>query len=158
VSNIITEFIDRIDAIDHDRAEALRESTADSILAMEHPQIGRPGEPTYDALTQVLDTFREVSTKRATDLGAMTTANPEWEDFIERLMGPEGIDVREGDAESGPTWKCGGGHDKAKATAILEGMGLSAEQIEASLTYFESNGGNCDCEIVLNVQKEDAPS
>jgi Protein of unknown function (DUF2695) len=78
---------------------------------------------------------------------AMTKEHPRWEEFLERLEGPEGCNFRE--AAPGKTvWNCAGGDDKSLATAILTDMGAS---IEESLAYFEAHGGYCDCEILFNV-------
>lgn len=77
--------------------------------------------------------------------------HPRWREFSERLVGPEGCDFREGD--DGPTWKCGGGTDKSKATAILREMG--GADVDASLAHYEDHGGYCDCEIIFNVGGND---
>lgn len=73
-----------------------------------------------------------------------------WDHFLERLEGPEGCDFKEkipGDSNS-ITWKCGGGMNKDYATAILKTIRVD---VEASLAFFEENGGHCDCEILFNV-------
>lgn len=78
-----------------------------------------------------------------------------WKEFYKRLEGEEGCNFRK---EKGPPdedgsfnviWDCAGGTDKSKARAILETM--EGIDVEASLTYFESKGGYCDCEILMNV-------
>lgn len=79
----------------------------------------------------------------------MTPLHPRWEEFCERLEGPEGCNFQgEGPAL---TWSCGGGTDKTHARRILIAMGLSDEDVEWSLGYFEIRGGFCDCEILFNV-------
>ena len=78
----------------------------------------------------------------------MQPNHPGWEEFCERLNGPEGIDYKQGNNGKW-TWKCSGGEDKSFATAILKTM--PEIDVEASLKYFEKNGGHCDCEILLNV-------
>lgn len=75
----------------------------------------------------------------------MTPEHPRWEEFCERLGGPEGCDFRE-DTEA---FRCAG--DFSLATAILKRMGLSEDAVAASLAHFEESGGCCDCEILLNV-------
>ena len=35
-------------------------------------------------------------------------------------------------------------------------MGLSAEEIQESITYFEFQGGYCDCEVLFIVADRDA--
>jgi hypothetical protein len=71
--------------------------------------------------------------------------HPRWEEFIERLAGPEGCDFTD------TTWTCFGGEDKRFSRKILADMGLSELAIQLSLAYFEDHGGYCDCEVVFNV-------
>jgi hypothetical protein len=86
----------------------------------------------------------------------MTIEHPRWEEFAERLEGPEGCNFTAEYDEAGNyidgsgRWQCKGGKDKTFATAILTDMGMD---VEASLKYFEVNGGYCDCEILFNVDK-----
>jgi hypothetical protein len=82
----------------------------------------------------------------------MTPRSPRWEEFKERLAGPEGCNFREeepGNPES-TTWRCSGGN-RTFAKAILKEMG--GIDVEASLKFFEENGGFCDCEIFFNVDR-----
>lgn len=67
--------------------------------------------------------------------------------YLDRLFGPEGCDFKE-DGEA--TWTCKGGTDKSSSQAILEDMGLDAEQVELVHRYVDYLGGHCDCEILLN--------
>lgn len=71
--------------------------------------------------------------------------HPRWDEFIERLSGPEGCDFTD------TTCVCAGGTDKRLSRRILARMGLSERAIAISLAYFEDHGGFCDCEVVLNV-------
>ena len=86
----------------------------------------------------------------------MTPDNPHWEEFIDRLEGPEGCNFQgeyddEGEVIADTvTWACGGGKDKSKATAILRTM--PNIDVTASLAFFEEHGGFCDCEIAFNVE------
>jgi hypothetical protein len=73
----------------------------------------------------------------------MNPAHPDWEEFVERLGGPEGCDWQEDD-----TWRCGGPKYRF-ARAILESM--PDTDVEASLAYFRDNGGGCDCTILFNI-------
>ena len=73
--------------------------------------------------------------------------HPRWEEFLDRLCGPEGCDFQ----EATMTWTCFGGTDKRFSRRVLAGMGLSERAIEVSLAYFEDHGGHCDCEVVFNV-------
>lgn len=77
----------------------------------------------------------------------MTIEHPRWDEFTSRLGGPEGCHFRKDENGKG-IWNCAGGVDKSFAIAILEDMGMN---IQASLEYFEENGGYCDCEILFNV-------
>ena len=77
----------------------------------------------------------------------MTTKHPQWAEFISRLKGPEGCNLR---VENGKAvWDCDSGTSKDKARTILERMG--GIDVAASLKYFENRGGYCDCEILFNV-------
>lgn len=87
-------------------------------------------------------------TDQTIDTTVMTPNHPQWSTFCERLDGPEGIDSRMDD-DGDFAWTCDGGRDKSKATAILQTM--SGIDVAASLEYFESRGGYCDCEILLNI-------
>ena len=79
----------------------------------------------------------------------MTADHERWNEFAERLEGPEGCNFRRDD-KGEMTWNCAGGTDKSLAVAILHRMGEDID-IPASLAYFEEHGGFCDCEIIFNV-------
>ena len=74
-----------------------------------------------------------------------------WDEFIERLEGPEGCNFRRTDPDDSKTttWKCSGGSNKDFAVTILKTM--PDINIDGSLKFFEDNGGFCDCEILFNV-------
>lgn len=84
----------------------------------------------------------------------MTREHPRWDEFVTRLEGPDGCNFHKND-EGKWEWFCKGGKDKSFATAILKTMSEQDEigpfDIPASLAYFESYGGYCDCEIIFNV-------
>ena len=83
----------------------------------------------------------------------MCPDHPQWDEFIDRLEGPEGCDFHlkvPGDQES-CTWTCDATAGFPLATRILVEMGLTPDEIEESLSYFREQGGFCDCEILLNV-------
>jgi hypothetical protein len=63
-----------------------------------------------------------------------------WEEFCRRLS--SALDSR----------GCAGGTNKGCAEAVMREMGGIA--IEESLEYFEDHGGYCDCEILLNVDRD----
>ena len=69
-----------------------------------------------------------------------------WEQFMEHLCGPEGINVRQ---ENGRwIWNCSAQTDRPHARCILEQMGMD---VDLSLDFFDAHGGHCDCEILLNI-------
>lgn len=77
----------------------------------------------------------------------MTTKHPRWHEFCERLGGSECCAFT-GDL----TWRCTGDTDKPYAHAVLATM--PEIDIDASMAYFEAHGGYCDCEILMNVDRE----
>lgn len=77
----------------------------------------------------------------------VTPGHPRWEEFLDRLTGPLGLDVRDGG------WHCAGGEDKSHCRRILLAMGLSPATVETNLTFFERHGGYCDCEVWMNVER-----
>jgi hypothetical protein len=79
----------------------------------------------------------------------MTPDHPKWEEFMERMTGPEACDFKE-DPKRGHTWICKGGNNRDFAKKILADMGAD---VEASLDYFSEHGGHCDCEIAFNVDR-----
>jgi hypothetical protein len=83
----------------------------------------------------------------------MSPKHPRWEEFKERLEGPEGCNFQEKDPgnPATATWTCGGGEKKDFAAKILQSM--PEIDIEGSLRFFESQDGWCDCEILFNVEK-----
>ena len=64
-----------------------------------------------------------------------------WEEFCRRLCSAM-------DSSGG----CAGGTNKDNAIAVMREMG--GVEIEATLEYFEDHGGYCDCEILLNVDRD----
>lgn len=80
----------------------------------------------------------------------MTPFDPKWDDFLDRMEGPEGCNFQESGKDF--TFTCDNTPNRPIARRILARMGLSPAQIEQSLGYFSAYGGMCDCEIVFNVQ------
>ena len=81
----------------------------------------------------------------------MKPDHPKWSEFYRRLEGPDGCNFRE------RTWDCTAESDRPHARKILTAMGFTQVQIEATLHYFSSKGGVCDCEILFNVAPQPAP-
>lgn len=50
-------------------------------------------------------------------------------------------------------WDCGNDHQFCKE--ILQNY--ENIDIEATIKYFEKNGGHCDCEVLFNVAKQKSP-
>ena len=76
----------------------------------------------------------------------MTPEHELWKEFVDRLMGPEGIDLTE-DERTGTIWLCDCTTDgAAKILGSISGI-----DVDKSLIYFEEHGGYCDCEILMNV-------
>ena len=81
----------------------------------------------------------------------MTPKHPQWTVFVATLEGPGYCNFHEekpGDPKSA-RWYCGGVNNKDFADSILKKMG--GFDVSASLDYFETQGGHCDCEIIFNI-------
>lgn len=76
-------------------------------------------------------------------------SDEEWEQFFDRLAGPEGCDFKE---EPDFTWHCSGGNDKPITKAILEDMLDDEGERDRVLALVDVFGGHCDCEVILNAQ------
>ena len=77
----------------------------------------------------------------------VTPESPEWEAFVDALFDAterNGCDGDEGEAAPGCV------HRHAKA--VMTSMG--GIDIEKTLDYYEDHGGYCDCEILLNVDRD----
>jgi hypothetical protein len=79
----------------------------------------------------------------------MTPQNRRWDEFA-NLLATRCKMVGEGEEM---TWHCAGGEKKLGARAVLRKMGYKQAYITRSLTFFESEGGRCDCEILFNVDR-----
>jgi len=69
--------------------------------------------------------------------------HPRWDEFIERLAGPNACNFQT------DRWTCFG--DMQFTTRILREMGLDEPSINVSTAYFRDHGGYCDCEVIFNV-------
>lgn len=83
-------------------------------------------------------------------LGTMTRSHDRWNEFLNRMKGPEGCNFRM-NASMEEVWTCAGGRDKTLAIKILTAMGATVADVVNSCIYFEAHGGFCDCEIIFNV-------
>jgi len=82
------------------------------------------------------------------DGSIMNFYHPRWDEFVERLDGPEGCNFRKDD-DGEIHWDCTAKKDRGHAIKIMKDMGV--KDIEGSLLFFNENGGFCDCEILFNV-------
>ena len=81
----------------------------------------------------------------------LTPGHPFWDEFCQRLEGPEGCNFR-GEMPN-TTWDCGGGSSLEFSKQILRTfLGID---VEHTLEYFRANGGHCDCEVLFNVDKRE---
>jgi hypothetical protein len=76
----------------------------------------------------------------------MTIDHPLYPEFLVRLAGPEGINLR-GDGTSDGI----GSTDTSKTAAILRDLGFGEPGLMSSLAYFAARGGVNDREILLHV-------
>ena len=79
----------------------------------------------------------------------------QWQEFFVLLEGPDGCNFKEerpGDPSS-ITWNCKGGMDKTYSKAILAKMGVPDAAAWVILSYCESLGGHCDCEVLFNAEE-----
>ena len=82
-------------------------------------------------------------------MATMNKHNPRWQEFVDRLEGPEGCNFT-GKTPKTFRWECDSTITRPKATAIMTEMGLTPEEISESLVEFRRFGGHCDCEILFN--------
>jgi hypothetical protein len=77
----------------------------------------------------------------------LTPEHPRWREFCDRLAGPDGCAF----TEEG-TWHCSGAATYEYARPLLAEFGMDAD---ATLVYFRTLGGCCDCEILFNVDPDE---
>ena len=81
-------------------------------------------------------------------MNVMNYDHPKWQEFLNRLEGPEGCNFRK-DNEGEITWNCNAQPNRPLAITILNS--LVDIDIPASMSFFDEHGGYCDCEILFNV-------
>jgi len=96
---------------------------------------------TFDEITEFMATGKGTRPNPPKRPEVLTPDSPRWGEFVRRLC--SAMDSRGG---------CAGGTNKENAIAAMREM--SGIDIEASLEYFEDHGGYCDCEILLNVDRD----
>lgn len=82
--------------------------------------------------------------------GIMSPKHPEWEDFIDVISGPEGMNFRGIPGSLNFNWDCTSKIDKTICRKWLAFSDPPVD-VEKSLRLFEAFGGHCDCEVVFNV-------
>ena len=78
----------------------------------------------------------------------LTRSKKDWNKFADLLASKEGIDVKI--INNKFTSNCDNKHTKAKK--ILRKY-FPKYDIPMTIKYFEKNGGYCDCEVLMNVDK-----
>jgi hypothetical protein len=88
-------------------------------------------------------------------MGPLTVEHEQWNEFIDALLGGGGCDFHLVDSNdsTSATWRCDGTDAFPIAKRILVKMGLTPNEVEQSISYFMGNGGCCDCEVWLNVDR-----
>ena len=91
----------------------------------------------------------------ARPMGPMTADHEQWDEFIDRLAGIGGCDFHLVDPNDSTSaaWTCDGTDAFPIARRILADMGLTPYEVEQSISYSMGNGGCCDCEVWLNVDR-----
>jgi hypothetical protein len=80
---------------------------------------------------------------KAEMMTVLTPESPEWEAFVKILF-----DAMERDGCDGDAGQAVHRHARAAMTS------MGGIDIEETLAFFESRGGYCDCEILLNVDRD----
>jgi hypothetical protein len=74
----------------------------------------------------------------------MSPAHPSWVTFCNALGGPRGCNFQD------KTWVCYGDHRFARA--LLPEFGVD---VNKSIQHFIDHGAVCDCEVLLNLTKDE---
>jgi len=99
----------------------------------------------------------------------MTREHPEWDRFIhilDALVHVHEVDEDEdlhlrrdsaGDRLTNLRWNCAGDLTQAMAVlAFMEALGIVGPiDIDGTVAYLDAHGGNCDCEVLFNVDGDD---
>ncbi len=89
---------------------------------------------------------RRLMEKGSLPVFAMTKDHPDWDKFMARLCGQEGVNFRQKKkAKVGTICTCGHEPGRPLAKAILQKMGVI--DIPNSMGYFTRQGWKCDCQI-----------
>ena len=79
----------------------------------------------------------------------MKPGHPQWEEFVDKLAGSDGLDVRETKGHEIVSL-CDGDEDRPVCRKIL--AEFKDIDIEGSLELFIGYGAYCDCEVLFNVE------
>jgi len=83
-------------------------------------------------------------------------SDEQWENFFERLTGPDYCNFR--GIENDFTWDCKGGSDLTFTNVILGEMVPDLDERGRLLSIIDAFGGHCDCEVIFNVQERVLPA
>src|SRR5689334_12808271 len=91
--------------------------------------------------------IKEIKMRKNT-VEIMTPHHKRWKEFMKRLEGPEGCDVKPKDPSDPKRlyWSCA--NDYYFSRRILKAMGFNAESISASEDYFMVHRGRCNCKVL----------
>lgn len=98
--------------------------------------------------TDSVITKNELTSPYCMDLHILSPQHHLWRSFSSRLKGPEGINFSISSDKA--TWYCVHTYDKTRAI-IEKYYQEEGIDIDATLEFFEANGGTCDCTILFNV-------
>lgn len=124
------------------RYENLEEDTEEGYNMV----IWLPGEDFVDLANSIDFDFPEDEEKEPE---IMNVEHPKWDEFTDRLEGPEGCDFHK-DERNQTHWQCSGESDRELSKKILREHYPDVD-IDETMNYFSQHGGHCDCEILFNV-------
>lgn len=78
----------------------------------------------------------------------MGPGHPQWEEFLGRLEGKDGINVTKA-ADDSITWECQDTLDLSE-TILIGDMGFSENFTYETIEFFIGHGATCDCEVLFN--------
>ena len=85
----------------------------------------------------------------------LTREHPNWDDFVRILTAI--VNIHEvavpGEEEPELQWTCHGDLRQSIATiAFMETLDITEDiDVDGTISYFQANGGYCDCEVLFNV-------
>jgi len=80
----------------------------------------------------------------------MGPGHPQWEEFLGRLEGKDGLNVTKA-ADDSISWECGDSYDLAE-TILIGDMGFGEDFTYSTIEFFQERGTQCDCEVLFNAE------